>query len=91
MEHRCSRTCSDCPSRLVCRCLKITEEAVVEAITLLGLRTVKEIRKATGAGDGCTCCHKLLLRLIERHTQPAEVEVPQLAMVSLEVAGGVES
>jgi NAD(P)H-nitrite reductase large subunit len=65
----------------VCRCLKVTEEAVIHAIAILGLRTVKEIRQATGAGDGCTCCHKLLLRLIERHGGPAEVPSPALVPV----------
>jgi NAD(P)H-nitrite reductase large subunit len=61
----------------VCRCLKVTEEAVIHAIAVLGFRTVKEIRQATGAGDGCTCCHKLLARLIERHGAP---EQPELAV-----------
>ncbi len=82
MNTPCSRNCSDCPSRLVCRCLKITEEAVVHAITVLGLRTVKEIRQATGAGDGCTCCHKLLARLIERHSEPVMATLPVLAEAS---------
>ena len=47
-----------CPDRIVCRCLKVTEEVVIGAIVTLGLRTVKEVRQATEAGDGCTCCHK---------------------------------
>jgi NAD(P)H-nitrite reductase large subunit len=42
----------------VCRCLKVTEQEVISAIVTLGLRTVKEVRQATEAGDGCTCCHK---------------------------------
>jgi bacterioferritin-associated ferredoxin len=56
----------------VCRCLKVTEAAVVDAIVTLGLRTVKELRTATGAGDGCTCCHRELRELLEVH---AEVRV----------------
>lgn len=82
MDTACTRTCSTCPSRLVCRCLKITEEAVVHAIAVLGMRTVKEIRQATGAGDGCTCCHKLLARLIDRHAEPVVVALPMLAEAS---------
>jgi bacterioferritin-associated ferredoxin len=46
-----------CPDRIVCRCLKVTEQTVIDAIVTLGLRTVKEVRQATEAGDGCTCCH----------------------------------
>jgi bacterioferritin-associated ferredoxin len=55
---RSCATVGSCPERLVCRCLKVTEHAVITAIVTLGLRTVKEVRKATEAGDGCTCCHK---------------------------------
>ena len=69
------RTCpavGSCPDRVVCRCLKVAEAHIVEAIVTLGLRTVKEVRHATGAGDGCTCCHRELHALIEVH---AEVRV----------------
>jgi bacterioferritin-associated ferredoxin len=50
----------------VCRCLKVTEETITAAIRL-GLRTVKEVRAHTGAGDGCTCCHAQIRALIEVH------------------------
>lgn len=53
----------------MCRCLKVAEETIVDAIVTLGLRTVKEIRQTTGAGDGCTCCHRELRELIEVHTE----------------------
>lgn len=62
----CTGTCRSCPSvgscgeRIVCRCLKITEHTVVTAIRAHGVRTVYELRTLTGAGDGCTCCHKEL-------------------------------
>ena len=62
----CTGTCRTCPSvgscgdRLVCRCLKVTEHTVVTAIRTHGLTSVRELREATQAGDGCTCCHKEL-------------------------------
>ena len=49
-----------CPDRVVCKCLRVTEQTLITAIATLGLRTVKEVRQATEAGDGCTCCHKEL-------------------------------
>jgi len=79
MDTSCPRICSECPARLVCRCLKVTEDAIVRAVVVLGLRSVREIRTATGAGDGCTCCHKLLVRLIDRYASP--VEEPALLQV----------
>lgn len=56
-------TCSaagSCPDRVVCRCLQVTEDAVIESIRVLGARTVKDIRAATGAGGGCMCCQREL-------------------------------
>ena len=53
-------TVGSCPDRVVCRCLRITEDTVIDAIVTLGLRTVKEVRQATEAGDGCNCCHREL-------------------------------
>jgi bacterioferritin-associated ferredoxin len=63
----CPGPCSGCPDRIVCRCMKVTEEVIVEAITTLGVRTVKEVRRVTGAGDGCTCCHTQIRTYIEAH------------------------
>lgn len=55
--HSCPAVGS-CPDRVVCRCLRVTEEVVVAAIMTLGLRTVGEVRQATDAGTGCNCCHR---------------------------------
>lgn len=67
----CPGPCGGCPDRVVCRCLKVTEGAIVDAVVGLGLRTVKEVRRATGAGDGCTCCHRQIRGLIEAHAPAA--------------------
>jgi NAD(P)H-nitrite reductase large subunit len=62
----CTGSCRSCPSvgscpdRVVCRCLRVTEQELITSIVTLGLRTVKEVRQATEAGTGCNCCHKEL-------------------------------
>lgn len=62
----CTGTCQACPAvgscaeRIVCRCLKVTEETIITAIRTHGLRTVRELKTVTAAGDGCTCCHQEL-------------------------------
>ena len=62
----CHGACAACPAvgscaeRVVCRCLKVTEETVITAIRSRGAATVAELRTVTGAGDGCRCCHKEL-------------------------------
>lgn len=67
----CTGSCSACPSvgscgdRIVCRCLKVTEDTLIHAIRVNGLRTIRELRTVTGAGDGCTCCHRQLKTYLE--------------------------
>jgi len=74
-----SSDCSTCPGRLVCHCLRVTEEVVLETVAALSLRTVKEVRQHTGAGDGCTACHRKIRRLLEQQAQsssPSSSPVP---------------
>jgi bacterioferritin-associated ferredoxin len=62
----CAGACSACPAvgscaeRIVCRCLKVTEETIISAIRVHGTTTIRELRTISGAGDGCTCCHREL-------------------------------
>lgn len=59
--------CESCPSKVVCRCLQVTEEQLVQLITNLNLSTVRELRQHGGAGDGCTCCHQELQSYLDRY------------------------
>jgi bacterioferritin-associated ferredoxin len=59
------RDCGGCTGRMLCHCLQITEEAVAEAVSLFNLTTVNEVRERTGAGDGCTACHRRVRRLLK--------------------------
>ena len=62
----CTGSCQSCPAvgscadRVVCRCLKVTEETIILAIREHGLTTVRELKTITRAGDGCMCCHREL-------------------------------
>lgn len=46
--------------KIVCRCLKVSEETVVEAIETGEACTLREICRRTGAGGGCNACHSML-------------------------------
>jgi bacterioferritin-associated ferredoxin len=59
--------CHGCPQRIVCRCLQITEAQLVDALHTLELRTLKDVRRVTGAGEGCTCCHATLKEYLHEH------------------------
>ncbi len=45
---------------MICHCLQVTEEMVQEALAVLEAPTLEQLRVATGAGDGCTACHRRL-------------------------------
>lgn len=64
----CAGPCGGCPDRVVCRCLKVTEGAIIEAIVSLGVRSLGELKAATEAGTGCTCCHRQLRGYIEDYS-----------------------
>jgi bacterioferritin-associated ferredoxin len=51
---------------MVCHCLQVTEEMLVNAVEAFDLRSLHEVRDRIGAGDGCTACHRQLKRFIER-------------------------
>lgn len=79
----CSKQCGSCPNAcsgshgdLVCRCLGVTEEEVIHAISRFEIRTVKEIRLKTGAGDGCNACHKKLSMYLSLYGSPALPSIP---------------
>jgi len=67
MNFPCSSPCDGCVGQYLCRCLRITEEEVVTAIRTFALTTIQEVRRHTGAGDGCTACHQALQAVIEAH------------------------
>ena len=68
-------SCGGCPDKIICRCLSVTEAQVVRMIERLELRTVHDLRKYTGAGDGCTSCHAKLEEYLEKHACQIEAAV----------------
>jgi bacterioferritin-associated ferredoxin len=52
--------CDDCRVKFVCHCLRVTEEMVFDALSTGTIQTIQDIRRFTGAGDGCTACHTRL-------------------------------
>ncbi len=72
MEVSClTHSCDACLVRVVCRCLQVTDAALVEALATHDLRTLKDVRRHTGAGDGCTACHRELAAYLEAYSSSA--------------------
>jgi bacterioferritin-associated ferredoxin len=51
---------------IICRCLQVTESALVEALETQPISTLQEVIHCTGAGDGCTACHRVIREYLQR-------------------------
>jgi bacterioferritin-associated ferredoxin len=45
--------------------LQVTEEDLLAALRGVAIKTLKDMRTHTGAGDGCTVCHQVLRTYLE--------------------------
>jgi len=70
MPRRSDACSADCALRYVCRCLQVTEDILVKAFATGDIRTLRDIRRHTGAGDACMACHRRLAAYLERHAVP---------------------
>ena len=59
-------SCSTDADRVICRCLTVHESTVAEAIDLYGAESWRDVRRLTGAGEGCTGCHCAIKELLAR-------------------------
>jgi bacterioferritin-associated ferredoxin len=55
--------CSE-EQRVICRCLQVTETKLSEAHARCRFECLRDIAVATGAGTGCTACHRHLRKFI---------------------------
>jgi hypothetical protein len=51
---------------------------LLQVLDIHQVRTLKEVRGLTGAGDGCTACHKRIKACIERHVE-GRIAIPVLS------------
>jgi NAD(P)H-nitrite reductase large subunit len=56
-----------CPKEVVCDCLQVTAAELLEALATRSVRTLKDLKRETGAGDGGMACHRLLLKYLGQH------------------------
>jgi bacterioferritin-associated ferredoxin len=64
---------TQCGAEVVCRCLGVTSAELESALDLYNAESVEELREQTGAGSGCTACHRILKQVLSaRSTQFGE-------------------
>jgi bacterioferritin-associated ferredoxin len=44
----------------VCACMRLTHADLIEAVAAGTIQTLADLRRQTGAGDGCMACHRRL-------------------------------
>jgi bacterioferritin-associated ferredoxin len=60
---------------MVCHCLQITEDQLVTALTTHDLRTIRDVRRLTGAGDGCNACHRKIQLYLDSYSSSSSPEI----------------
>jgi len=58
-------------AELVCLCLRVTEEAVLRAVKSGRAKSLKDLARHTGAGEGCTACHPALREYLKKRYSPS--------------------
>ena len=53
--------------QIVCNCLQITESEIRGALSTGAVETLNCIKECTGAGTGCTACHRRIAALMAEH------------------------
>ena len=64
-------------ARFVCACLRVTERALLSTLSRPDVRTLCDLRRVIGAGDGCTACHPELQRYLDARGQQPVVKAPR--------------
>ena len=63
-------------SAVVCHCLQVSEAQVQESVENGRLSTVKDVMDCTGAGTGCTACHRRILSMLRQQCRQPSPPFP---------------
>ncbi|WP_419193700.1 (2Fe-2S)-binding protein [Kolteria novifilia] len=67
----CGRNCQTCPAQLVCHCLRVSKDDVLDVIVNGIAQTSDDVRRLTGAGGGCMACRQKVKAMILEHSPSA--------------------
>jgi bacterioferritin-associated ferredoxin len=62
---------------MLCHCLQVTRSSVVKAVHEHGARSLCEIANLTGAGGGCTACHRRIRAVLNQARVHPTVEAAE--------------
>lgn len=56
-------------SKIICHCFEVTEDAIIEAVTKNGAKTLEDVGKLTGAGTACGRCKENIENIIKKYVK----------------------
>ena len=59
---------------LVCRCLQVMESDLLDVMDRCPVSNLQDVANQTGAGSGCTACHRLLRKYLAARAQGQSAE-----------------
>jgi NAD(P)H-nitrite reductase large subunit len=59
----------------ICRCMRVCRSTITKAIVEQKLTTVDAITEKTEAGGACTCCHRVLQKMLNEHNGERDMRV----------------
>ena len=57
---------SECSEKIICTCFNVTENVILDAIKINGLKTVEEVTNYTKAGGACGKCKSAIQSIIDK-------------------------
>ncbi|MCC6808931.1 MAG: (2Fe-2S)-binding protein [Deltaproteobacteria bacterium] len=60
----------------ICRCMRVQKSTIMRAVAEHHLTSVDAITAWTEAGGACTCCHRVLQRMLAEHHGEGDVRIP---------------
>ena len=65
-------TSTGCRTDVICRCLGVTSEEIDSAVSVFNAESVQDLKQQTGAGSGCTACHRMLKHILAARREQFE-------------------
>lgn len=60
--------------RVICRCLGVTTSQITDAADYGGCESLRDLMQHTGAGKGCTACHRRIKDLLQSRADQSPSE-----------------
>lgn len=57
---------------ILCRCLQVSESSLADVVQRCPFANLQDVARETGAGSGCTACHRMIRRFLTQQRNESE-------------------